>query len=135
MSALLLDASVVLAAFDAEDPQHGPARELLTRRDLSLASLDLARYEVANVAIRGWREPGLVAPLQAVLDRIAADAGVLPSSAALLSEAATIAEHHRISVYDAAYVAAAEHDDIELVSCDVADLVSKSLASLPADAA
>ena len=39
-----------------------------------------------------------------------------------------------ISVYDAAYVAAARGWDSQLVSCDVRDLVSRGLACLPGDA-
>jgi hypothetical protein len=50
----------------------------------------------------------------------------------LLSRAATLADEHTISVYDAAYVAAADQAGGTLVSCDVRDLVSKGLASSPA---
>ena len=134
MSTLLLDASAILAAFDSDDDLHEPARELLTDPQITIATLDLARYEVTNVAIRGWRKPDQVTPLLETLDRISDDGGVVVSTTALLTRAAQLAEQHVISVYDAAYVAAAAQSGSTLVSCDVRDLVGKGLASSPADA-
>jgi len=134
VTTLLLDASVLLAAFDPEDDHHEPARALLEDEDATLATLDLARYEVANVAVRAWRAPELVAPLLAAIERLAEDGGVILSTDILLARAAEIAEHHSISVYDAAYAAAADAAGHRLVSCDERDLVSKSLAALPANA-
>ncbi len=131
MSTLLLDASVVLAAFDQDDRHHLAAKALLADDSVTLASLDLARYEVANVAIRAWRAPESVAPLLAALDRLADDGGVVASTSALLTRAAELGERHTISVYDAAYVAAVEEGDRRLVSTDERDLVSKGLAELP----
>lgn len=134
MTTLLLDASVLLAAFDPEDDHHESARTLLEDEDATLATLDLARYEVANVAVRAWRAPQSVATLLALIERLADDGGVVPSTDTLLTKAAEIAELHSISVYDAAYAAAADEGGHRLVSCDQRDLVSKSLASLPASA-
>lgn len=132
MTALLLDASVLLAALDADDRSHEPSRAILESDEVTVATLDLARYEVANVAIRAWREPGSVGSLLAVIDRLADDGGVFTSSSSLLADAAALAERHGISVYDAAYVAVAGVAGLGLVSCDERDLVSKGLASLPA---
>lgn len=134
MTTLLLDASVLLAAFDSEDAHHEPARALLEDDRATLATLDLARYEVANVAVRAWRAPDSVEPLLAAIERLADDGGVLPSTRALLTQAAKLAERHTISVYDAAYTAAAEETGHHLVSCDERDLVSKGFATLPANA-
>lgn len=134
MTTLLLDASVLLAAFDPEDDHHESARVLLEDEEATLATLDLARYEVANVAVRAWRAPESVAPLLATIERLADDGGVVPSTDILLVRAAEIAERHTISVYDAAYAAAAGNAGHRLVSCDERDLVSKSLAALPASA-
>jgi predicted nucleic acid-binding protein len=134
VTTLLLDASVLLAAFDPEDDYHESARTLLEDEDTALATLDLARYEVANVAVRAWRAPASVAPLLAVVERLADDGGVVPSTSTLLTRAAELAERHTISVYDAAYAAAADEGGHRLVSCDERDLVSKNLAALPADA-
>jgi predicted nucleic acid-binding protein len=131
LSTLLLDASVVLAAFDPDDAHHGPAVALLGGTSVTLATLDLARYEVANVAVRAWKNPGAVAPMLAVLERIADDGGVIVSTGALMTRAAELAERHSISVYDAAYVAAVGEGDRRLVSCDRRDLVSNGLAKLP----
>lgn len=134
MTTLLLDASVLLAAFDPEDDYHEPARALLEDEEATLATLDLARYEVANVAVRAWRAPESVAPLLAVIEKLAGDGGVLTSTSALLTRAAELAERHTISAYDAAYAAAASDVGHRLISCDKRDLVSKGLAALPAGA-
>lgn len=134
MTTLLLDASVLLAAFDPEDDHHEPARGLLENDELTLATLDFARYEVANVAVRAWRAPESVAPLLAAVERLADDGGVISSTATLLARAAEIAERYAISVYDAAYAAATDEGGHLLVSCDERDLVSKGLAALPASA-
>jgi predicted nucleic acid-binding protein len=131
MRALLLDASVLLAAFDPDDAHHEAARALLEDDQTTLATLDLARYEVANVAVRAWRAPDLVAPLLASIDRLADDGGVIVSTGALLTRAAELAERHAISVYDATYAAAVVETGLRLVSCDERDLVSKGLAELP----
>jgi len=134
VTTLLLDASVLLAAFDPEDDHHEPARALLEGEETSLATLDLARYEVTNVAVRAWRAPESVASLLAAVDRLADDGGVLASTGTLLARAAEVAERHTISVYDAAYAAAADEGGHRLVSCDERALVSKGLAVLPARA-
>ena len=131
MSTLLLDSSVVLAAIKPDDRHHASAGALLADGSIVLATLDLARYEVTNVAVRAWSAPEAVAPLLRILDRIAADGGVVESSGRLIAHAAELAEDHTISVYDAAYVAAAAQAGCGLVSCDVRDLVSKGLAELP----
>jgi predicted nucleic acid-binding protein len=131
VSTLLLDASVILAAFDSDDGLHGPSQTLLANPNVTLATLDLARYEIANVAVRGWCEFGRVAPLLEAVDRISGDGGVILSTTTLLSSAAKLADEHTISVSDAAYVAAADQAGGTLVSCDIRDLVSKGLASSP----
>ncbi len=132
MSTLLLDASVILAAFDTDDEQHGPACALLADPEVSLATLDLARYEVTNVAVRAWRARARTGPILEAIDRISGDGGIIPSTTTLLTRAAEIADEHEISVYDAAYVAAADQAGGTLVSCDIRDLVGKDLASSPA---
>jgi predicted nucleic acid-binding protein len=131
VTTFLLDASVLLAGFDPDDDHHGPARELLEDEEANLATLDLARYEVANVAVRAWRSPDSVAPLLVAIDRLADDGGVLASTGTLLTRATEVAERYAISVYDAAYAAAADESGHRLVSCDERDLVSKDLAVLP----
>lgn len=134
MSTLLLDASVILAAFDPEDAHHNASRAILSESDATLATLDLARYEVTNVAVRAWRAPRWVSVLLEAIERIADDGGVLVSTCALLTRAAELAEEHTLSVYDAAYVAASRQGERVLVSCDVRDLLSKGLALSPGEA-
>jgi predicted nucleic acid-binding protein len=134
VTTLLLDASVLLAAFDPEDEHHEPSRALLEEDEPTLATLDLARYEVANVAVRAWRAPDSVLPLLSAIDRLAEDGGVIAATTPLLAQAAELAERHEISVYDATYAAAASDLGRRLISCDKRDLVSRGLAVLPADA-
>jgi predicted nucleic acid-binding protein len=134
VTTFLLDASVLLAAFDPDDDHHDAARALLEDEETTLATLDLARYETANVAVRAWRRPESVAPLLSAIERLADDGGILKSTGGLLTRAAEMAERHTISVYDAAYAAAAEDAGLRLVSCDQRDLVSKDLAEVPGSA-
>lgn len=70
-------------------------------------------------------------PLLSAIEAIAEDGGVIESGHDLMIDAALLAEDHKISVYDAAYFAAARATNRILVSCDVHDLVSKGLARLP----
>jgi predicted nucleic acid-binding protein len=133
VSTLLLDASAILAAFDSDDDLHEAAKTILADPNVTLATLDLARYEVANVALHAWRDPAKVSPLLAAIDRISDDGGVTLATTTLLARAAEIAEQHTLSVYDAAYVAAASQAGATLVSCDTRDLIDKGLASHPAD--
>lgn len=135
MTALLLDASVVLAAFDGGATQQAAAAEMLTDESITVATIDLARYEVTNVVVRVWKAPELVPPLLGALDRIEDDGGIVRSSSNLLARAAELADRHGLSAYDAAYVAVASETGRTLVSCDVRDLVSKGLAVAPVDVA
>lgn len=131
MSTFLLDASVLLAAFDTDDRYHRESRQFLEDPKASVATLDLARYETVNVAVRAWQQPDLVPTLLAVIDRIDCDGGVIVSSTRLLHFAADLAIQHKISVYDATYAAAAIDSGVTLVSCDHQDLISKGLAQPP----
>jgi len=128
-----LDASILLASEDPDDEHHSDARRLLEGSD-PLATLDLAFYEVTNVAVRSWRDHSAAHRLRERVTAVGTDGGLVRADASLLASAATIAEEHRISAYDAAYVAAARVLDGQLVSCDVRDLISRGLASLPRDA-
>lgn len=134
MKTLLLDASVVLAGLQEDERHHEAAAALFANGSVSLATIDLARYEVINIAVCRWRRSEMVTPLLAVLEGIENDGGMLTPSHLALARAAEIAEHHSISVYDAAYAAVAGDGDRQLVSCDERDLVSKGLAVLPGDA-
>lgn len=130
---LFLDASVILAAEDAEDPNHDAARTLL-RGTEPLATLDLAYYETGNVAVHAWRDLPAAARIRRRIEGIGDDGGIVDADAALLADAADVAEENGISVYDAAYVAAARTMTAQLVSCNIRDLVSRGLAILPSAA-
>jgi predicted nucleic acid-binding protein len=128
-----LDASVLLASEDSDDESYRDAARLLEGED-PLATLDLAFYEVVNVAVRAWRDDSAARRLRERVAAVAADGGLVRVGAELMATAAAVASEHEISVYDAAYVAAARGSNGQLVSCDVRDLVSRGLARLPGDA-
>ena len=133
MTLWLLDASVLLASEDQDDEHHAEAVRLLRDPD-PLATLDLALYEVTNVAVRAWRDRAAASRLGQRVEALAEDGGLLRADASLLATAASVADDLGISVYDAAYVAAARHSGARLVSCDIRDLVSRGLAVVPDDA-
>lgn len=128
-----MDASVLLASEDADDENHQDARRLLAGGEL-VTTLDLAFYEVTNVAVRAWRDHSAAHRLRERVAALADDGGLVRAESLLLAIAAALAEEHGISVYDAAYVAASRETESQLVSCDVRDLVSRRLARLPRDA-
>jgi len=131
VSTLLIDASVILAAFDQDDGEHADSCTVLADTAATLATLDLARFEVANVAVCSWHAPSVVDNMLSAIERIGEDGGVIASTHALLRSAALLALEHGISVYDASYAAAARQGGLELVSCDLRDLVGKGLARTP----
>jgi predicted nucleic acid-binding protein len=133
MSALLLDASVWLAALDPDDRHHPAARRVLQAAadgTETLAALDLTLYEVANVAVVRWRSPADAERLVELV-RLACPDTLERADSELLRQAGAIAVDHALTVYDAAYVAASSRRDWVLVSADLADLVAPGLALSP----
>lgn len=130
MNLWLLDSSVLLASEDPDDENHRDARRLLAGTD-PLATLDIAFYEVTNVAVRAWRDLSAAHRLRERVAALADDGGLVRANADLIADAAALAHEHEISVYDAAYVVAARVSGAQLVSCDQRDLVSRGLARLP----
>jgi predicted nucleic acid-binding protein len=130
VSGWFLDASVLLASEDPDDREHAAARQLL-RGDEMLATLDLCYYEVANVAVRSWRDLASARRLSFRVAAIGDEGGMVCVGHGLMADATSIAHDHDISVYDAAYVSGAHAVGAQLVSCDVRDLVSKGLALPP----
>lgn len=96
-----------------------------------MATLDLAYYEVTNVAIRRWGDSQAATRLRGVVAAIEEDGGLIRANESLLGAAANLASTHGLSGYDAAYVAAASAAGAGLVSCDVRDLVSVGFAVSP----
>ena len=126
-----LDASVLLAAEDVDDANHDASAALLETGALS--TLDLAAYEVTNVAELRWRDRAASLRLRERVWAIA-DLGILVRVDQPLAErAAQIAGQHGLSAYDAAYVAGAERLGVPLASCDERDLVARGLARSPTD--
>jgi predicted nucleic acid-binding protein len=128
-----LDASVLLAAEDSDDANHSDARRLLEGPG-PLTTLDLAFYEVTNVAIAAWKDIAAARRLGGLIAAVADDGGLHRVEPSLLEAAAQLAQAHGISIYDAAYVAAAKAARAPLVSCDVRDIVARGLGRLPAAA-
>jgi predicted nucleic acid-binding protein len=128
---ILVDASVLLAAEDRDDRNHSDASSLL-RSTEPLATLDLAFYEVTNVADVVWQDPIAGARIRRRVSLIAADGGLVRVDDSLADHAAALAAEFAISAYDGAYVAAARLLGATLASCDVRDLVGNGLAELPA---
>ncbi len=127
---IFLDASVLLAAEDTDDVHHQAAAALLETG--ALATIEMAAYEVINVAERRWHDADASARLRQRLWAIA-DLGTLVRADPQLTErTAVLAREHQLSAYDAAYVAAAQRLGLPLASCDQRDLVSRGLAQLPA---
>jgi predicted nucleic acid-binding protein len=133
VSALLLDASVWLAALDTDDRYHSDARLILERAadgTVVLGALDLTLYEVANVAVVSWRSSAAAARLVDLVWAACPDT-LQRVDEALARQAAAIAADDNLTVYDAAYVAAARNNQWDLVSGDIADLVRPGHALSP----
>jgi predicted nucleic acid-binding protein len=126
----LMDASVWVAVADPDDKYHPAAHAIVAEIEQPLAALDLTFYEVANVMGPKKGQPRQGRFLLNLIEErcrenlIAVDSG-------LLEFALEIAAEHGLTVYDAAYVAAARRHGWTLVSADIADLVSKGLAVAP----
>lgn len=133
MTVWFVDASVLLAGADADDDQHEAACQLLAG-DATLATLDLAFYDVVNVAVRAWRDVQAAGRLQALVAAVAADGGLVRVDEALIAHAVRVADVEGLSVYDAGYVAGAASAGARLVSCDLRDLVDRNLAVTPQQA-
>ncbi|HEU4703964.1 MAG TPA: type II toxin-antitoxin system VapC family toxin [Conexibacter sp.] len=119
----LLDSNVWLAALNADERDHVAARRLIEGAiERPLAALDLTLYEVANVAMKRWRSPARARAV-ATLVRDACPQRIGIVDAELLERAVALSAEHRLTIYDAAYVAASELHGWTLVSGDHADLV------------
>ncbi len=126
---IFLDASVLLAVEDRDDRNHEAACALL--RTGALGTVDLAAYELTNVAEMRWRDPDAGRRLRERVWAIAELGALVRVDRALAERAAELSRQYVISAYDAAYVAGAERLRAPLASCDERDLVSRGLANLP----
>jgi predicted nucleic acid-binding protein len=96
----------------------------------SLAALDLTFYEVANVMGPKKGQPREGRILSRLIAKRCGE-NLIAVDSDLVDSALEIAAEHRLTAYDAAYVAAARRHSWTLVSTDIADLVSKGLAVAP----
>jgi predicted nucleic acid-binding protein len=132
VSGLVVDASVWLAARDADDRFHDDARRLIADGS-GLSALDLTLYEVANVATASWGSPAESDRLVSLVLK-ACGGRIMRVDAELMHAAAATAAKHAITAYDAAYVVCAANRSERLVSGDLRDLVNRGLAITPGEA-
>jgi predicted nucleic acid-binding protein len=128
---LLLDAGVWVASGTAEDRYHLEASSLVRERQDVLAALDLTLYEVANALGVKHGQPRNAERLSRLIVRCCGGGRMATVDSELVGAAIDVAGRHRISAYDAAYVAVAQRRGWQLVSTDIRDLVSKGLAVTP----
>lgn len=127
---IFLDASVLLAAEDSDDPEHRASTALL--RTGELATSDLALYETTNIAKSRWRDDDAATRLRERIWMIAELGILIRVDRQLGDEIARLTAEHDLSAYDAAYVAGAQRLGVVLASCDQSDLITPGLAQLPA---
>ena len=131
---VLCDASVVLKWFHGEGEEEVEASwallDLHRSHGMALSVLDLTAYEVGNALLRGI---GVGAEkVSAVLDALDVICPRLAQPATELSDAALLAEGHRLTMYDAAYAAAAKARHAELATLDRA-LLQAGLGRRPSE--
>jgi predicted nucleic acid-binding protein len=127
---LLLDSGVWIATRDARDRWEPSSRELAFGRRRTAGALDLTLYEVANTIGAMWRRDADAADLCRSVERRCAQR-LVRMDGDLIQSTIEIAIEHRLTSYDAAYVAVARRRHWTLVSTDIRDLVSKGLAITP----
>ena len=124
---VVADASIVLKWFHAEGEEDvEAARELLERhgrREIGLMVLDLTPYEVGNALLRG-RANVAANRVAVVLGAMADICPRVTPTRAHMRTAATLAERHDLTLYDAAYAAVARARGAELATLDRALLRS-----------
>jgi predicted nucleic acid-binding protein len=128
---LLLDAGVWVASGTGDDRYHSDAAGLVRERQDVLAALDLTLYEVANALGVKHGQPRNAERLSRLIVRCCGEGRLAQVDSELVGAAVDIAGQHKISAYDAAYVAVAQRRGWQLVSTDIRDLVSKGLAVMP----
>lgn len=128
---IFIDAGVLLASEDAADANHEDSVRLLASGQ-PLATLDLALYEVTNVAAVRWKDEDAAERLRGRIRAIEGDGELVRVDCELMGRAYGRAVEYELSGYDAAYVVASGRLGAPLASCDQRDLVSAGHAQLPA---
>lgn len=133
MTHLLIDTSVLIKWFHSEGESEVEASRALRsahlRGDVEAHILDLATYEIGNVLIRSlrWRSADTADQLDDVNEILGPPLVMTPTA---LRDAASLAEVHTLSFYDASWAAAARDVGIVLVSAH-RRLLSSGLAESP----
>jgi predicted nucleic acid-binding protein len=127
---LLVDAGVWIAAGTPDERFSLAAAELIDGAGHLMAALDLTLYEVAN-ALGAKRGEAAKAVIACRSIEVRCGNRFVRVGGELIAETARVAIDHRLSAYDAAYVAVARRHDWTLVSTDIRDLVSRGLAITP----
>lgn len=127
---LLLDAGVWIDSAAPDNRWHQSAQALIRKPPEPLAAIDLTLYEVANVIGARERQPEVARTLTEVIRQRCRER-ILTLDPELLEATLQVVVEHRLTAYDAAYVAAAGRYGWRLVSTDLRDLVSKGLAVTP----
>ena len=117
---VLCDASVVIKWFHSEGEEEVEASRALLdlhrSHVIALFVLDLTAYEVGNALLCGVAVGA--EKVSAVLDALDVICPRLALTPTELSDAAHLAEGHRLTMYDAAYAAAAKARHAELATLD-----------------
>ncbi len=115
------DASVVLKWFHTEGEEEvAEARTLVAAhqaRTVALMVLDLTAYEVGNALMRGPAK-ATAQQIAVVLDALDEICPAVRPDSDELRLAAELAEHHHLTLYDAAYAAVAESRQATLATHD-----------------
>jgi predicted nucleic acid-binding protein len=129
------DANIILKWFHSEGEEEvEPARALLDahkERTVSLSVLDLTAYEVGNALMRG-RAGASAGQAATVIEALAEVCPAIRPSPEEMRVASQLAEHHDLTLYDAAYAAVAQSRSAELVTLDRA-LLGAKLGSRPSE--
>jgi predicted nucleic acid-binding protein len=127
---LLVDASVWVSLVELGSPHREAAASLIREHSRLLNALDLTLYEVASAIGVKQGNAEAASRVNRLLLRSCRDR-VLAVEGELLDSALQIVGDDGLTIYDAAYVAAARRQGMTLVSVDLRDLVAKGLAVTP----
>jgi predicted nucleic acid-binding protein len=128
---LLLDASVWVASGVPTDEHHADSASIVRTRRSALGALDLTLFEVANALGAKRGQPRGAERLAGLIVRCCRGGRLVRVDPDLVGAATDISVEHRITAYDAAYVAVSRRNGWQLVSTDIRDLVSRGLAITP----
>ncbi len=129
------DTSVVYQWFHTEGEVGVEASRALVRlfgeRSIALSVLDLTRYELANIVLRG-RTGATAEQTVVILEILAGICPVIAPTASDRRRAARLAEQHRLTMYDATYAAVARARGAQLATLDKA-LLKAGLGRRPSE--